>query len=192
VGELRELDAQGVRGIRLNLESVSNHDPVVLRQALQHWGAHLADVGWHVQVYAPTGLIAACADTIRHLPVPCVLDHFALWSHVDCEDTDSQTVLQLLQEGHVYIKLSGSYRVSLGTEALQTLARRLIQTNVHRLLWASDWPHTNRAPGVCAPDESPYRDIDPSGLLQQRNHLLGTPEVIHQVLIDNAAHLYRF
>jgi 2-pyrone-4,6-dicarboxylate lactonase len=190
---LRTLDAQGVRGVRLNLESVSNHDAQALRQGLQHWGPRLAELGWHVQVFAPIGLIAACAETIRHLPVPCVFDHFALWRDAGCTDAASQTVLQLLHQGHIYLKLSGSYRVPAGAgKALAQIAQRLIDSGADRLLWASDWPHTNRAPGVCALQESPYRDIRAEALLHERADWLRVPAVAQQVLVDNPARLYRF
>lgn len=193
LNELRHLDGLGVRGVRVNLESVGNHNSQALHQALQLWGPRLAEVGWHVQVYAPIALIAACADAIRQAPVPCVFDHFAMWTHATCTDAASQTVLQLLHEGHVYLKLSGSYRVPTGAgKPLEHLAQRLIDSGADRLLWASDWPHTNRAPGVSPLDESPYRDIRADALLHERQHWLAVPAVAQQVLVDNPARLYRF
>ena len=51
--ELQQLDACGVRGLRLNFESAHNHDAQALQHALQTWAPRLADLGWHLQAYAP-------------------------------------------------------------------------------------------------------------------------------------------
>ena len=56
--ELQQLDARGVRGLRLNLESSSNHNAQVLRDALRYWAPRITDLGWHLQVYAPFAVTA--------------------------------------------------------------------------------------------------------------------------------------
>lgn len=191
--DLQQLDAQGVRGIRLNFESSANHSADQLKTALLHWGPRLAPLGWHIQVYAPSEVTAACATTVAALPVPVVLDHFALWPHSTRDTTAHHSLLALLQEGHIYIKLSASYRLpAFNAPALQQLAHRLLQRRPDRLLWGSDWPHTHREPGVHAHSVSRYRDIDPQKLRQERQDWLHTPELQQRVLIDNPAQLYRF
>lgn len=190
---LQALEARGVRGIRLNLESSGAHSVTALQSALEHWAPRLADLGWHIQVYAPWATTLACAEVIAQLPVPVVLDHFALWPDESCSSTESMTLLRLLELGHIYIKLSGSYRTPLpDAPAHIAVSRRLLATRPDRLLWASDWPHTNREPGRHAHAVSRYRDIASEALLQERESWLTTGELQHQVLVDNPQQLYRF
>jgi predicted TIM-barrel fold metal-dependent hydrolase len=95
--------------------------------------------------------------------------------------------------GHIYIKLSGSYRTPLpDAPAHIAVSRRLLASRPDRLLWASDWPHTNREPGRHAHEVSRYRDIASKALLQERESWLTTSAIQHQVLLDNPQQLYRF
>jgi len=191
--QLQRLDTQGVRGIRLNLESAGQHNTSALREALHTWAPRLADIGWHIQVYAPLAVVTACASHIAQLPVPVVLDHFALWADASCTSLESKTLLHLLEQGQIYIKLSASYRMSIqDPQALQALCQRLIAVRPDRLLWASDWPHTNREPGRGPHEVSSYRVIAPEALRHERDAWLCTPQVQQQVLVDNPHQLYRF
>jgi predicted TIM-barrel fold metal-dependent hydrolase len=191
--QLQAMHARGVRGVRINQESVAASDVTRLEQALRIRAAQVAHLGWHIQVYAQTAVIAACAPLIRQLGLPVVLDHFALWCDPSSISPDAQTVLGLLQDGVVYIKLSGSYRVPLQTpEELCTVAHNLLATRADRILWASDWPHTNRTPGLKPTQISPYRHIAPSNLRSERDAWLVNLAVQQQVLVDNPARLYGF
>jgi predicted TIM-barrel fold metal-dependent hydrolase len=190
---LQALEARGVRGIRLNLESSGASNVTALQSALQSWAPRLADLGWHIQVYAPWAVTLACAEVIAQLPVPVVLDHFALWPDESCSSTGSLTLLRLLELGHIYIKLSGSYRTPLpDAPAHIAVTQRLLATRPDRVLWASDWPHTNREPGRQAHEVSRYRDIVSEVLLQERISWLTTAALQHLVLVDNPQQLYRF
>jgi len=190
---LQDMDARGIRGVRLNFESSANHEIHHLQAALNHWAPRIASLGWHIQVYAPFEMIAACALTIKALPTPVVLDHFALWPSAEPNTSAERALLQLLTEGHVYIKLSASYRLpTLRAHDLQQIAHRLLQAQPERLLWGSDWPHTNREPGVHHHLVSRYRAISSTQLLGERAQWLNTPRLQHQVLVTNPAKLYRF
>lgn len=189
---LGRLDRQGVRGIRLNLESVGENDPTLLKSELVYWAPRLADLGWHIQMYVPQRMVADCAETIASLCVPCVVDHVAMWQDPLCESSDSRAVLQLLDTGTLYIKLSASYRVPLSDAQLQAVIARLITARPDRLLWASDWPHTSRRAGAAAYEISPYRSIDAHQLAAQRQRWLPSAGLIEQVCVDNPRTLYRF
>jgi predicted TIM-barrel fold metal-dependent hydrolase len=194
---LQTMDAQGVRGVRLNLESSGAHDVAlnaeVLREALQTWAPRLAELGWHIQVYAPLAVTVACAACIRQLPVPVVLDHFALWADASCASLESSSLLQLLEAGRIYIKLSASYRSPIqDASALLALSQRLLAIRPDRLLWASDWPHTNREPGKGPHEVSRYRAIGADSLRHERKQWLPNTQLQQQVLVDNPNRLYRF
>jgi len=191
--KLQALDAQGIRGIRLNFESSGNQSIDQLKQALAEWAPKLEGLGWHIQVYAPFAVTTACAPFIQSLPVPVVLDHFGLWPANHMETQETRAMLRLFETGHIYIKLSASYRLPIfEPQKLKELAHHLLQVRPDRLLWASDWPHTNREPGLDAHSVSPYRNIEAAQLVDERHGWLLTPELKLGVLMDNPARLYRF
>ena len=191
--EILELNAQGIRGIRLNLESSGNQSIDELKQALMHWAPKLEGLGWHIQVYAPFNVTAACAICIQELPIPVVLDHFALWPANQIASQETSIVLDLLAEGHVYIKLSASYRLPAFEKAkLEELAHQLLHVRSDRLLWASDWPHTNREPGVDALRVSQYRQVSNDHLKHEQSEWFINHGHAQGVLIDNPSQLYGF
>ena len=190
---LLQLDQQGVRGVRLNFESTSNHNTNQLKESLEFWAPRLEPLGWHIQVYAPFDVVCASANSIARLPIPVVLDHFALWPQSSADIPNTEIISSLLVQGCIYIKLSASYRsASYSEESLKNLAHRLLELRPDRILWASDWPHTNREPGVGPFEVSRYRDVNPQQLIRERFMWLRTQELTRQVLVNNPSHLYSF
>src|SRR4030095_7630132 len=55
---LRELDAKGVRGLRVNLESAGNRDPKAAIAFLQQYAKLVQPLNWHIQIYAAVSVIA--------------------------------------------------------------------------------------------------------------------------------------
>ncbi len=197
--ELSRLHDAGVRGLRVNLESTGASDAATVSRALSAWAGRLAGQGWHLQVYASLDAIAAAAPALARLPVPVVLDHFAMIpAALPLDDPRVRQVLALAGDGAAYVKLSASYRISASpddTEAatrVTALARALIACNPERALWASDWPHTNREPGKGRTEVSAYRDIPPERLLREIAAWLPDAALRRQVLAANPAALYGF
>lgn len=189
---LQAWHTQGVRGIRINLESAGQAQAAALAQELSHWAPRIAGLGWHLQVYAPLQAVVEGMNQAGPLPVPVVLDHFALWNALAADAGLRQAVTDKLARGEVYIKLSASYRVPLEAAALEALAQQWLQLRPDRLLWASDWPHTNREPGRHRLEVSAYRPIAAQQLVQERERWLAGPEARRQVLVDNPSRLYGF
>ncbi len=63
--------------MRVNLESYGESDPSVARQDLQYAADRVAALGWHVQTYTKSGILAALHDSILQLPTALVVDHSA-------------------------------------------------------------------------------------------------------------------
>lgn len=194
--ELRALDSLWVRGLRLNLESAGLSSPQAIRDGLSAWAGRVAPLGWHLQVYAALDAIAAVAPVLQSLPVPVVLDHFAMIpASLPHEDDRVQRVLALVRDGSTYVKLSGAYRIEpsqCDPGATRALAKAFIAANPERILWASDWPHTNREPGKGPMQVSAYRDIGPGRLRREIDAWFDTPESRTLALVDNPARLYGF
>ncbi|RXN93425.1 amidohydrolase [Achromobacter aloeverae] len=192
---LGELHDAGVRGVRINLESVGASDPEAVVRAFGAWAGRLRGQGWHIQTYASLDAIAAAAPRLRGLGLPVVLDHFStIPARLGLGDARVREVLDLVGSGAAYVKLSGSYRINQGATAQQVtaLARAFLAANPERAVWASDWPHTSRAPGKLPTEVSPYRDIDPRGLREEIDTWLPETDLRVQVLVSNPARLYGF
>lgn len=80
---LRELDAKGVRGVRINLELAGNRDPKAAAAFLQQYATLVKPLNWHIQVFAAVSVIGPIAGQIADLGVPVVLDHFGLPAAAD-------------------------------------------------------------------------------------------------------------
>ncbi|WP_321937490.1 amidohydrolase family protein [Paraburkholderia sp. J8-2] len=197
--ELRTLHDHGVRGVRLNLEVKGQRDHAVALAQLQRAAQTVAPLGWSIQIYADVDVAAAMAPTIAKLPVPVILDHFAgVRVARQPEQQDAfETVLQLVKEGNVYVKLSAPYRASRQTPDFADIgpfAQQLIRTRPDRMLWASDWPHTGSAShrdGDLSRVE-PFRKEDAGRALNNVLAWAETSSVRRQILVDNPARLYGF
>jgi predicted TIM-barrel fold metal-dependent hydrolase len=197
--ELVHLHDVGVRGLRVNVESSRASDATAISRALEAWACRIAGQGWHLQVYASLDAIADAALALTRLPVPFVLDHFAMIpTQVPLNDPRVQRVLGLVGEGCAYIKLSASYRVTNDPDsidqaaALTALARAIIERHPQRALWGSDWPHTNREPGKQALEVSAYRQVPQARLLTELNSWMPNNDQLKQVLAINPKQLYGF
>jgi 2-pyrone-4,6-dicarboxylate lactonase len=198
--ELAKLDAQGVRGIRMNLESGENRDSHAAATALDAFSKRITPLGWHIQIYAALPVIAALGNRIAALPVDVVIDHFGLAQASDGVDQRGfAALLELVQarqasRNKVYVKLSALYRISQasGYADVAPIARALIAAAPDRMLWGSDWPHTDRVPGRAAHELHPFRSIDDSFALGLLSEWCGGKDVARTILVETPARLYRF
>ncbi len=190
---LRDMHARGVRGVRINLESGVVRDVSVARDLVVRSAARVADLGWHVQIYAASQVIEALADTLAALPAPVVLDHFAMAASAPrSEAGQSVGVLpDLLRTGRVHVKLSAPYRLP-APELAAEWARVCLEVAPDAVLWASDWPHTARAPDHAAHEVSAFRVVETTELAATMRAWLPTPALRRRVLVENPAKLYGF
>ena len=192
--ELRSLDQAGVRGIRINVESGGSRNPQDVISALGNMPSRLAALGWHIQIYAALSVIGRIAPAIAAWPVPVVFDHFGMPDA--SQGTEQQgfgEMLGLLRTGKGFVKLSAPYRISRqNPEAVEPFAKALIARTPDRLLWASDWPHTDRAPGARTTDISPFRTVDDRSMLELFLRWCPDAASRHAILVETPKRLYRF
>lgn len=192
---LRDMRARGVRGLRLNLESSGLRDAGTAQAALARWADRIVMFGWHLQLYAELDVILAMADQLAELPVPVVLDHFAMVpTTLAHDDARAIALLTALRSGNVYIKLSAPYRLASAgmppNDAASAWAAMFLRTAPRHVLWGSDWPHTARDPGKARHDVSAYRALPEGALARSIRNWLPTQELRQQVLVENPARLY--
>ncbi|EXJ58372.1 hypothetical protein A1O7_05797 [Cladophialophora yegresii CBS 114405] len=148
--------ALGVRGARLNLVSVGrelNEDE--LRAELASYTRVLKPLGWVLQLYIPLVLATSLVNIVPGLGVKVCIDHFGspgLPEHFDpsggpiypYDMRGFASLVNLLQAGNTCVKLSAPYRLSKDPEMrdLDAIGLELVIKGGHRVVYATDWPHT--------------------------------------------------
>lgn len=141
--ELRALDRAGVVGIRLNLVGQPLPD-----LAAGEWKALLGNVksmGWQVELQRSASDLALLAPQLLDHGVTVVLDHYALPDpKLGVADPGFQSVLKLGATKNVWVKISAPYRNGTAGESFAKETYPLLRSayGLDRLLWGSDWPHT--------------------------------------------------
>jgi predicted TIM-barrel fold metal-dependent hydrolase len=141
--ELRTLDRAGVVGIRLNLVGQPLPDLTAVE-----WKVLLAQVkamGWQIEIQRNASDLAVLAPQLLDHGVTVVLDHYALPDpKLGVADPGFQSVLKLGATKNVWVKISAPYRNGPAGESFAKEAYPLLRGayGLDRLLWGSDWPHT--------------------------------------------------
>lgn len=193
--ELLDLHDAGVRGLRVNLYSFARTDPSEAAVLLRESAATAAALGWHVQLFAELGTIAALEHEIRDLPGDLVVDHFGcVPALAETDDPAMRTLLALVAEAGVFVKLSGTDRLTthVESEGVEHLARALIDAGPTRMLWGSDWPHTPKGNDPSEAEVDAFREVDDTAALRRLRRWAGDDEHLRAILVDNPARLYGF
>jgi predicted TIM-barrel fold metal-dependent hydrolase len=196
--DLDSMNKAGFRGIRLNLATGGVNDPSVGRPRFQAAVERIKARGWHVQLFTSLAMISAIKDLVAASPVPVVFDHFGgAQAALGVEQPGFADLIDLVQSGKAYVKISGAYRASkLGPDFPDAalLARALIAANSDRIVWGTDWPHPDSVtpPGKKVTDVTPLFQIDDGRLLNQLPVWAPDAAVRKKILVDNPARLYGF
>lgn len=183
--ELERMDAAGIVGIRLNLvggAAIPDFNAGPWRKLLKH----VADLGWQVEIHREAADLPRLLPPLLEAGVNVVVDHFGRPAPaLGVDDPGFRFLLDAGTGRRVWVKLSGAYR-SGGTDAgrkIALTAAPLLRDafGLDRLMWGSDWPHTQFE------KRTDY--------LQTRHALdtwLADPGERRVVLVDTPAALFRF
>ena len=194
--ELDEMHRGGIRGIRIHVDAPGPKDPAFVRRQFKAAVDRIKGRDWHVEVVASQlWEIEAMKDDLMASATPVSFDLFggakpALGIHQSGFDT----LLGLLRGGKVYVNVSGPYRISNQApdySDVVPIAKALIAANPRRIIWGSDWPHTQQIPGRPANEATPLFQIDDGNDL----NLLATwtsSAQLKLIFVENPARLYGF
>jgi D-galactarolactone isomerase len=181
---LRDLDAQGVRGVRFNLGF-----PGVLKlDDLAPIAPRLAALSWTCQINMRPKQIEENAALLASLPGTLVFDHLAQIPQPAGVDSVPYKVMRhLLDTGRTWIKLSGAY-VSSKQGAPDyadagAVAAAYVKAAPERMIWGSDWPH---------PSEPKDHKPDDARLFDLLAEWAGSEAAFKRIMVDNPEKLYGF
>lgn len=143
--ELEALNRAGVVGIRLNL--IGRPDPTFDSAVWERHLARVAGLGWQVELQAEARRLPTLIPPLLRAGVPVVVDHFGRPDpRLGVDDPGFRYLLDAGATSRVWVKLSGAYRNGTDSvgERTATAAADLLGAafGPERLLWGSDWPHT--------------------------------------------------
>jgi len=189
--ELERWHAAGIRGVRFNLFKRDGH--AVYRngvgiEVLEALAPRIAPLGWHAQIWIHAPDLVELAPRLLRTGLPLVIDHMGRMAAArGTRDAGFRTLCRLLAEGRAWTKISGADRnTGMGPPYgdIDPFAAALLEANVERVVWGSDWPHINYFEAHQMPDDG--------ALLNLLARWLPDERMRRRVLVDNPAALYDF
>ncbi len=177
---LQQLNDQGVRGLRFRLDAAC--DPYTILS----WAERIVTLGWHVEVELPDiaeepGLTDA-EWVLLQVPVPTCFSGLA--GFVAARESESALLLELVQMGRFWLKLSGA-EIAGARPSTRDALRRLVSAAMtlrqDRLVWGS---------GPSLPSEDLQAHIDTA--IETLRRFLPDAASRDRVLWSNPAVLYQF
>ncbi|KAK9848769.1 hypothetical protein MYU51_015277 [Penicillium brevicompactum] len=163
---LDEWHCLGVRGLRVNLQSVGKvMDQAELEETLLRHAEIARPYNWIIEIYLPLKMVPMVESILPQLGVRICIDHFGspellstdVGTSFDPYELEGfSSLISLLRAGRTYIKVSAPYRLSKDHQMrdLQAMAREFLSVAPDRVIYATDWPHT-RFSGV---DINPFTE----------------------------------
>ncbi|WP_145193359.1 MULTISPECIES: amidohydrolase [unclassified Pseudomonas] len=149
---LAAMASLGVRGVRLNLMGQALPD---LTEA--HWRPlleRIGEQGWHVELHRQVADMPTLVRALEPYGLDIVVDHFGRPdARLGLGQPGFAELLTLGGKGKVWVKVSGIYRLEGTAQQNLVFARQALGAleahyGAERLMWGSDWPHTQHEAAV--------------------------------------------
>jgi predicted TIM-barrel fold metal-dependent hydrolase len=142
--ELEAFHVAGIRGARFNTLCKGG----VSIDKIEAIAAKISKLGWHLQLFVPVDDMANNLGRLSRLPLNIVFDHIGHPNvNLGTSGAGFSSLLRLMETGKIWVKLSGFYRMSnmnIPYPDVTPFIKELIQSFPERLVWGSDWPHTEQ------------------------------------------------
>lgn len=173
--QMERMRDEGFVGVRL-MFSLSDKIPDITTGDYRLFLRRVADLGWHVHVIDKPERIAHTISVVENAGPRLVIDHMGHLQPPDGKNNPGfKAILEALDRGNTWVKLSGKFRF-VPPESADQYAIELLKANGgDRLLWGSDWPFADYEGRVSykgvlddyyqlVPDPAMRRKIDQAGL----------------------------
>jgi predicted TIM-barrel fold metal-dependent hydrolase len=189
--ELHRLHRSGIRGVRFNLLDRPRGN--VKLDVLDRCVEHIAELGWSVDLHIDMKNLIGRENRIRNMPVPVVIDHIARVKPPEgLKQAGFELLLDLLRLTHVWVKVSGADKIcnskvyGFGLPFIEVIpyARAVIAAAPDRIIWGSDWPHSNNFSPGHTPNDGDLIDLLAAFAPDESTR--------KKILVDNPAALYGF
>jgi len=182
---LAELDEQGIKGVRLNLDNKGGM-PLELKD-ISRLEAKIKPFGWHLEYLFPGKDIEELAPVLALSSVPIMIGHFAYQSaSAGIQASGFQVLLNLVKDGNTWVKISGANRVSATDlppyDDVKPMVQALVEANSNSIVWGTDWPHPNKY-------EVNPNDAD---LVDAFGEWIFEPSLIEKIMVTNPEKFYSF
>ena len=183
--ELADLDAKGIRGVRLNTDNQGGM-PITMED-IPELAARIKPFGWHIEFLFPGRDMVELMPIFEKLSVPMSIGHFAYQpATAGVEAAGFQALIKLVKDVNTWIKISGANRVSETDlppyDDVKPMAHALIEANTDRVIWGTDWPHPNKY------------EVNPNDgdLVNAFGDWVTDEAMRRKIMVDNPAAFYRF
>jgi predicted TIM-barrel fold metal-dependent hydrolase len=147
--ELADLNATGVRGIRVNISPIRRPEAGLAASMLPRVARLTGiceELGWHLDFLTPGWLVSELMPALHELPIAFSVAHMGLFPAKDGpEQPGFKEFLKLVGDGskRCWVKLTGIYRFSTAPDYadVKPIAQALIDEVPDQLIWGSDFPH---------------------------------------------------
>jgi len=184
--ELEDLHARRVRGARVNIVDKGGM-PFDGIGAVRKFTERIKHLGWHLEVLIHVHEFEDLRATLNGMAVDVSVGHLGYMK------TDNgighpgfREFLDLVRDGHCWVKVSGSYRITTLAATPYTdvtpYAKALIEANEDRVIWGTDWPHPALKGNM--PNDG--------ALLDQLADWAPDESVRKKILVENSEKLYGF
>lgn len=185
--DIERLHAGGIRGVRFNMfvEGGGTNDKQMIETVIDR----IREFGWSITFHARAKHVLEYADWFRTVPIPTILDHYG---RIDFGDGVDQPAFRQLVElvrttDHIWAKISCIERCSaLGPPYADAppFAHALIDAAPDRILWGTDWPHSQRY--------TIGEQCDTGELVDAIPALIPDAELRQRILVQNPLTLFPF
>jgi len=184
--ELEAMHEGGIRGIRF--EFVEGRRGSTNIPLFERMIERVRPLGWHIELHVDPNVLVQHADWFRGLDLISVVDHFARIQTADGIDQPGfQLLLELMERPNYWVKISGAdqrTKAPYPYADVVPFAHALIAKAPDRVLWGTNWPHSNMFSYGRTPND---------GLLVDLMLDFAPDESIRKrILVDNPARLFGF
>lgn len=184
--ELEAMHEGGIRGIRF--EFVEGRRGSTNLPLFERMIERVRPFGWHIELHVDPNVLVQHADWFRGLDLISVVDHFARIQTADGIDQPGfRLLLELMERPNYWVKISGADQRTQAPYPyadVAPFAHALIAKAPDRVLWGTNWPHSNMFVYGRTPND---------GLLLNLMLDFAPDESIrNKILVDNPARLFGF